>query len=139
MIRVVTSRKPGKRYADAPHVMEEEHRRVGDLADAMMQEFNSAGEKLTIGWYWWACWLHARLRPVRAVQFEPRRQRRFWLCLLTLSSCAPVPRPQPHRIVQHSPVISADCSTDQTMCPSPPNKNSREPTYVPHNSAMPSY
>jgi hypothetical protein len=36
---IVTARKPGKRYADVPEVSEEEHRRVGDLADAMMQEF----------------------------------------------------------------------------------------------------
>jgi hypothetical protein len=36
---IVTARKPGKRYADVPDVTEEEHRRVGDLADAMMQEF----------------------------------------------------------------------------------------------------
>jgi hypothetical protein len=36
---IVTARKPGKRYAERPEVTEEEHRRVGDLADAMMQEF----------------------------------------------------------------------------------------------------
>jgi hypothetical protein len=36
---IVTARKPGKRYAEVPEVSEEEHRRVGDLADAMMQEF----------------------------------------------------------------------------------------------------
>ena len=35
---IVTARKPGKRYAEVPEVSEEEHRRVGDLADAMMQE-----------------------------------------------------------------------------------------------------
>jgi hypothetical protein len=33
------ARRPGKRYADMPEVTEEEHRRVGDLADAMMAEF----------------------------------------------------------------------------------------------------
>lgn len=31
---IVTARSPGKRYVDVP---EEEHRRVGDLADAMFQ------------------------------------------------------------------------------------------------------
>jgi hypothetical protein len=36
---IVTARNPGKRYVDAPEVSEEEHRRVGDLADAMMAEF----------------------------------------------------------------------------------------------------
>jgi hypothetical protein len=36
---IVTARRPGKRYADVPEVDEAEHRRVGDLADAMMQEF----------------------------------------------------------------------------------------------------
>jgi hypothetical protein len=36
---IVTARRPGKRYAEVPEVSEEEHRRVGDLADAMMQEF----------------------------------------------------------------------------------------------------
>jgi hypothetical protein len=36
---IVTARKPGKRYVDLPEVSEEEHRRIGDLADAMMQEF----------------------------------------------------------------------------------------------------
>jgi hypothetical protein len=36
---IVTARKACKRYADVPEVAEEEHRRVGDLADAMMQEF----------------------------------------------------------------------------------------------------
>jgi hypothetical protein len=36
---IVTARKPGKRYVDLPEVSEDEHRRVGDLADAMMREF----------------------------------------------------------------------------------------------------
>jgi hypothetical protein len=36
---IVTARKPGKRYVDVPEVSADEHRRVGDLADAMMQEF----------------------------------------------------------------------------------------------------
>jgi hypothetical protein len=36
---IVTARRPGERYADVPEVSEEEHRRVGDLADAMMAEF----------------------------------------------------------------------------------------------------
>jgi hypothetical protein len=36
---IVTARKPGKRYAEVPEVDEAEHRRVGDLADAMMAEF----------------------------------------------------------------------------------------------------
>jgi hypothetical protein len=36
---IVTARKPGNRYVDVPEVSEEEHRRVGDLADAMMAEF----------------------------------------------------------------------------------------------------
>jgi hypothetical protein len=36
---IVTAREPGKRYAEVPEVSEEEHRRVGDLADATMQEF----------------------------------------------------------------------------------------------------
>ena len=35
---IVTARRPGKRYVDVPEVTEEEHRRVGDLADAMMRE-----------------------------------------------------------------------------------------------------
>jgi hypothetical protein len=39
---IVTARRPGKRYADVPEVSEEEHRRVGDLADAMMREFKRA-------------------------------------------------------------------------------------------------
>jgi hypothetical protein len=43
---IVPARRPDKRYADVPEVSEEEHRRVGDLADAMMQEFKRviAGE-----------------------------------------------------------------------------------------------
>jgi hypothetical protein len=37
---IVTARRPGKRrHADVPEVTEEEHRRNGDLADAMMAEF----------------------------------------------------------------------------------------------------
>jgi hypothetical protein len=36
---IFTARKPGKRYAAVPEVSEEEHRRIGDLADAMMAEF----------------------------------------------------------------------------------------------------
>jgi hypothetical protein len=36
---IVTARRPGKRYAEMPEVSEDEHRRVGDLADAMMAEF----------------------------------------------------------------------------------------------------
>jgi hypothetical protein len=36
---IVTARRPGKRYVDVPEVSEEEHRRIGDLADAMMAEF----------------------------------------------------------------------------------------------------
>jgi hypothetical protein len=36
---IVTARKPGKRYVEIPEVSADEHRRVGDLADAMMQEF----------------------------------------------------------------------------------------------------
>jgi hypothetical protein len=36
---IVTARRPGKRYAEVPEVTEEEHRRVGDLGDAMMAEF----------------------------------------------------------------------------------------------------
>jgi hypothetical protein len=36
---IVTARRLGKRYRDVPEVAEEEHRRVGDLADAMMAEF----------------------------------------------------------------------------------------------------
>jgi hypothetical protein len=36
---IVTARRPGKRYHDVPEVSEEEHRRVGDLAGAMMAEF----------------------------------------------------------------------------------------------------
>jgi hypothetical protein len=37
--RIVAARQPGKRYVDVPEVSEAEHRRVGDLADAMMAEF----------------------------------------------------------------------------------------------------
>ena len=33
------ARRPGKRYAEVPEVSADEHRRVGDLAEAMMQEF----------------------------------------------------------------------------------------------------
>jgi hypothetical protein len=36
---IVTARKPGKRDVDVPEVSADEHRRVGDLADAMMAEF----------------------------------------------------------------------------------------------------
>jgi hypothetical protein len=36
---IVTAPWPGKRYRDVPEVSEGEHRRVDDLADAMMQEF----------------------------------------------------------------------------------------------------
>ena len=35
----MTARRPGKRYADVPEVSEEEHRAIGDRADALMQEF----------------------------------------------------------------------------------------------------
>jgi hypothetical protein len=34
----LTARRPGKRYV-MPEVTADEHRRVGDLADAMMQAF----------------------------------------------------------------------------------------------------
>jgi hypothetical protein len=36
---IVTARWPGKRCVEVPEMTEEEHRRVGDLADAMMQRF----------------------------------------------------------------------------------------------------
>jgi hypothetical protein len=35
----VTNGSASQRYVEVPEVSEEEHRRVGDLADAMMQEF----------------------------------------------------------------------------------------------------
>jgi hypothetical protein len=46
---IVTARRPGKRYAEVPEVSEEEHRRVGDLADAMMQEFKRVIAEKTRG------------------------------------------------------------------------------------------
>jgi hypothetical protein len=49
---IVTARRPGKRYIEVPEVSEEERRRVGDLADAMMQEFKrKIAEKLREGRY----------------------------------------------------------------------------------------
>jgi hypothetical protein len=36
---IVTARRSGKRYVDVREVTEEDHRRVGDLADAMMAEY----------------------------------------------------------------------------------------------------
>jgi hypothetical protein len=39
-LAAVTARRPGKRrHDDVPGVSEEEPRRVGDLADAIMREF----------------------------------------------------------------------------------------------------
>jgi hypothetical protein len=35
---IVTARRLGKRYADVPEVSEEEHRAIGDRADALFQE-----------------------------------------------------------------------------------------------------
>jgi hypothetical protein len=46
---IVTARKPGKRYRDVPEVSEEEHRRVGDLADALMLEFKRVIAEKTRG------------------------------------------------------------------------------------------
>jgi hypothetical protein len=36
---IVTARKPGKRYSNAPDMTPEEHQRRGDGADAMFREF----------------------------------------------------------------------------------------------------
>jgi hypothetical protein len=46
---IVTARKPGKRTVEVPEVSEEEHRRVGDLADAMMAEFKRVIAEKTKG------------------------------------------------------------------------------------------
>jgi hypothetical protein len=35
---IVTVRKPGRRFADVPDMTPEEHRRVGDLADALWRD-----------------------------------------------------------------------------------------------------
>jgi hypothetical protein len=47
MTAIVTAHRPGKRYAHVPEVTKEEHRRVGDLADALFQEMKrQIAEKL---------------------------------------------------------------------------------------------
>jgi hypothetical protein len=68
--------------------------------------------------------------------------RPVWLCLLA-SSCAPVPigqsSPQPHRMAHYRSLDADDCSTNQEICPAPPHRGAREPTYIPHNSNLPNY